>query len=351
MKRVICILFMVMLLNIPLLMSQSKERSQDWTDILTTMDPAQRLQKLEDFQKKYGDKNDRYTYLMYLNMTKASFQVKQYDKAILMGEKSMTFKDVETSDKLDLYLELANSYFVTKTDMEKAHKFANELIDLAAQYKDTPQAKQIEMSYVPPMLRLQAKLLSAGKDIESTNKAMDKAFQAFNMDKSDTSYQLIRALIKQIYDMGKMDDAFTVLERLNELKPNADDSMRLGYDYIKKGNNDKGIEFLKASHKLKKNARIAYDLGISYNKKNEVETAIGYFAECFVLNDAKLSPEAEKILNHLYFNKVAKDKTKEEQEVGFKEILDAAKARLGITDETQQPPAATPVKEDKNSTR
>jgi hypothetical protein len=63
--------------------------------------------------------------------------------------------------------------------------------------------------------------------------------------------------------------------------------------------------------------------------KSDPNKAIRYFADAYVLSNLNKETNAYKYLEQLYFNGIAKDKTPEEKEQGFQDIIDAAKARLG----------------------
>ena len=57
----------------------------------------------------------------------------------------------------------------------------------------------------------------------------------------------------------------------------------------------KAIENFKASYALKKNAQVAYNLGILLNQNQELDTALEYLAESYLLNDEKYLPGSPEI--------------------------------------------------------
>lgn len=107
---------------------------------------------------------------------------------------------------------------------------------------------------------------------------------------------------------------------------------RLYYTRFSRGkaavDKDKAIECYEKAYDKKKNESMAVKIGQLLSKKDK-EKAIRYFAEAFILSESNKDSDAFKYLQQLWFKDKAKDKTPEEQEAGFKEIIDAAKTRLG----------------------
>lgn len=330
MKRAVMTIVMVSLVGLGPLFGISKAKLVQWNGIITEKDPGVKLQKLEEFQKEYGDDKDTLTMRLYTNLTDTAYKLQQYDKAIQYGEKSLTFKDLDTSDKLQIFLELSNAYYVTKQDIEKAFNLAGSVIDLAKASTDLPMQPDIKNAlYVAPSLRIQVKILYAKeKDAAAAKLALDKAVEAYTLDKSETSLKLILAVGSRVHAAGGADEVCSQYERAFTARPDDDLARLLGVMYSKKGNNEKAVEYMKASYKIKKSAEVGYNLGILLNK-TDLDAAIGYLADAFVLNDPKLSAKAEELLKHLYFNVKAKDMIQEEQDKGYEEILAGAHARVG----------------------
>jgi tetratricopeptide (TPR) repeat protein len=138
-------------------------------------------------------------------------------------------------------------------------------------------------------------------------------------------------LSEHLRKSDKVEDAIRGIETINQDKPSADFFNLLGKMYNQIKNMPKAIENFKASYVLKKNAQVAYNLGILLNQNQELDSAIDYLAEAYLLNDEKISPDAFKLFEHLLFFEKTKGQPQPEQEKAYNELLAAAKARLGIT--------------------
>ncbi len=345
MKKILALMLVTWVLSFTMAYSIDKKQMEKWVTIITEKDAPTKMQKLEEFHTEYGDKNDQLTRLIYMNLTITSYQVQKFDKTIQYGEKALESKEIESSDKLKIYLSLANAYYVTKTDMGKANNYANLVIELAKSLQEVTKTPQMELQYIAPALRLQAKIIdSNGKSLKNTTEALGKALEALKIDKSESSLKLVLPLATEVNKQGQTDLALTAYESVYAVKPSAELAKAIGFMYLKKGNDAKTIEFLKASYQLQKTAKLAFDLGILYNKTQDIDNAIDYFADSFVLyekagNDPDGMTKAKSTLEHLYFNVKSKDvASQDEKEKGYQELMAAARTRLGIAPTT--PPTA-----------
>jgi hypothetical protein len=66
--------------------------------------------------------------------------------------------------------------------------------------------------------------------------------------------------------------------------------------------------------------------------KKDIDKGIQYFADAFILSNSDENSKAFQYLRELYFNKKAKDLAPAKQDKEFKEIIHAAKVRLGSQD-------------------
>jgi tetratricopeptide (TPR) repeat protein len=271
---------------------------------------------------------------MYLNLTETAYQLQQFDKTIQFGEKALTYKEIETQNKLRMYLYLANAYNLTKKDIDKAYSYADLVIELAKSVSSEGKTNvTIDTNFIAPALRIQVQiLLSKPQELNNTIAAFNKALEAYKLDKSEKSANFVLVLSERMVKKNQVEDAIKGVEILSQAKPNADYAKLLAFWYERLGNRVKAIENLKASYQMKKNPKVAYDLGVLLNK-TDIDSAMNYLAEAHLLNDEKYSPKALELLQHLFFNVYVKAKglLPADQEKGFQEILNAAKANLGIT--------------------
>lgn len=331
MKKAAYLIIMIMVFCLSSALAIDKEQVDTWTALVGEKDLQVKMQKLEAYFNKYGAREDRYSMYMYVYLAQTSYLLQQYEKTIQFGEKALGFKDLDASNKLPLYLYLANAYNLTKQDLDKAYGYAEQIVLLAESLRSANTGNSaIDVNFTAPALRIQVQLLAAkAQDPQNALSALNKAIAAYQLDKSDKSANFVIRLSDHLSKTDKLEDAIRGLEAITQEKPNADYFKLIGTWYARIKNNPKAIENFKASYALKKNAQVAYNLGILLNQNQELDAAIDYLAEAQLLNDEKYSPEALKLFDHLVIFVKAKDMPKPEQEKLYNEILAAAKTRLG----------------------
>jgi tetratricopeptide (TPR) repeat protein len=338
MKKIVCLI--VLLLSFTMLFSINRKQAMDkWMTVISEQDPQAKLLKLEGFHNEYGDQNDQMTQLIYTHLVSISFQLAKYDKVIEYGEKALgALPNIEDLERFKILLSLVNSYYVTKTDTKKAYDYANTLIELAKPFQEKFKESRSDVIYIAPALRLQAKILFATP--EKIMESFDKAIESFIIDQSKVSADLVLLLANEAVKQNRIDEALVVYEKFFKLQPSAELAKTIGYIYGRKGDDAKTMEFLLISYRSQKSAKIAFDLGILYNKAQDIDNAIKYFAESFVLyekigNDPDNMTKAQNTLQHVYMNVKMKESTatQKEKEKGYEDIL--AVARLSVEEKSQ----------------
>jgi tetratricopeptide (TPR) repeat protein len=332
MKKISIFILLFISISAFILLAMNKAQTDAWMDILGEKNLQTKLDKLEEYYKTYGDKDERNAIYMYLHMADCAYQLQKFDKTILYGEKALSYKEIEAQNKLRIYLFLANSYNLTKKDIDKAYSYADLVIELAKSlHSETQSNTTIDTNFVAPALRIQVQLLlTKPQDIKNTTDAFNKALESYKLDKSDKSSNFVLFLSDRMVKLNQVEGAIKGIETINQGKPNPEYFSRLAFWYERLGNRAKAIENLKSSYQMKKSSKVAYDLGVLLNK-TDIDTAMNYLAEANLLNDEKYSPKALELLQHLFFNVKSKGQLPADQEKGFQEILLAAKTRLGIT--------------------
>ncbi|MCX6555381.1 MAG: hypothetical protein NTZ12_10305 [Candidatus Aminicenantes bacterium] len=307
-----------------------RAQTDAWIAIQSEKNLQARFDKLEEYFKIYGDKDERNAMYMYMNLADAAYLLQQFEKTILYGEKTLLYKDVDPQNRLRIYLSLANAYNLTKKDMDRAYGYADQVIELAKTLRAETQSTTIDTSYIAPALRIQVQLLAAkSDDPQSSIDAFNKSLEAYQLDKSDKSANFVLVFSERMLKNQRLEDAIRGIEAINQNKPNAEYFKMLGMWYNRLKNPDKAIENLKASYEMKKNAKVAYDLGVLLNK-TDIDGAMGYLAESFLLNDEGYSKKAEELLRTLVVFHKTKGQPQTEQEKAYNDILATAKVRLGI---------------------
>jgi tetratricopeptide (TPR) repeat protein len=333
MKKLAFLILILITIALTGVLALDKEQTDSWIALVGEKDLKVKMQKLDDYYNKYGGKEDRNSIYMYLHLAETTYQLQQYERTIEFAEKALTYEGIESSYKLRLYLFLANAYNLTKKDLDMAYSYADKIIILARKLNSATQNNSIiNNNYVAPALRIQVQLL-AGKpnDPQNAVNALNKALEAYQLDKSDKSANFVLALSERMLKSNNLREAIRGVEAINQNKPHADYFKMLGLWYARLKDQDKAIENLKTSYQMKRNAKVAYDLGVLLNQNDNLDNALDYLAEAHLLNDEKYSEEALKLLQHLIFFVKTKGQPLAEQEKVFNDVVGAAKTRLGIT--------------------
>jgi len=321
-----------------------KEQQELYLNAMNEKDPAKKMELLKEYLQKYGEKKDKFVKFAYLNLSNSAYNQKKYEEAIQYGEEALGYEDLDDANKLLISLALANSYYATKRDMDKAYDYSQKVIDLsnnlieqtkkatAEDQQAVQNVKKYQNFYLAPALRLQGLVLyfKDNKNPENIKLAAEKAIEAYSHHKTDTYYQMAFSLASNLAQKGKFDYAIDIAEKIidkENIKYNEADF--LAKLYKRKNNKDKSIYYFELAYKVKPSADLAKKIGQLVHKKDKVK-AVRYFADAFVRNNMNKESDVYKFLEHLYFNEIAKDKTPEEKEEGFKKIVSDAKARCGI---------------------
>jgi len=333
MKKLAFLIFILITISLSGLLALDKEQTDTWIAIVGEKDLKVKMQKLDDYYNKYGGKEDRNSIYMYMHLTETTYLLQQYERTIEFGEKALSYEEIEASYRLRIYLYLANAYNLTKKDLDIAYSYADKVIELARKLNSATQNNSIiNNNFIAPALRIQVQLLAAkSHDPQSSVNALNKALEAYQLDKSEKSANFVLALSERMLKNNNLKEAIRGVEAINQNKPNADYYKMLGLWYARLKDQDKAIENLKTSYQMKKNAKVAYDLGVLLNQNDNLDNALDYLAESHLLKDEKYSEEALKLLQHLIFFVKTKGQPLAEQEKVFNDVVDAAKTRLGIT--------------------
>jgi tetratricopeptide (TPR) repeat protein len=210
-----------------------KAQTDAWIAIQGEKNLQARFDKLEEYYKTYGDKDERNAIYMYSFLAEAAYQLQQFDKTIQYGEKALLYKETDAQNKLRVYLFLANAYNQTKKDIDKAYSYADSVIELAKSLRlETQGNTTFDSSFIAPALRIQVQLLlSKPPDIKNTTDAYNKALESYNLDRSEKSANFVLFLSERMVKIDKVEEAIKGVETINQAKPNADYYKMLGVWY------------------------------------------------------------------------------------------------------------------------
>ncbi len=300
--------------------SELNEQIQDASD------PATKLELLEQFNEKYStEKNQK---IILLQLSSASFQAKQYEKTIEYGEKAINDLKLIDKEKIKVYLWLANSFYVTKSNSDKVIEYADLCVRLGKQLKGDKEVSKYTKKYIVPALRIQSKLYALDNDPEKVVLSVPVALEAYSFDKSRNNEKLILSISIKLYKVDKVVEAIKCVESIiNEEKPKRKYIDKLAMYYNKLGNKAKTIEYYIKSFEIRPNAKTAGKLGIMHKKNTEL--AIKYFSYAYVLSGMKKSSRYYKYLRQLVYNVKMKGKPEEDQDAYFAEVVGIARTKTG----------------------
>lgn len=346
-KKVILILFFMVFLCGALSLSAGNEKQDLWIKAATEKDPQIKMQLFEEFKAKFEDANDKNIRFLYFNLAQTSFMLQKFEKTIEYGEKALTFVDLEDQYKLDIAIWLSNAYNLARKDYDKAYSYADLVLNLAKSIKEMTEgrnqseevARGIDKNYIAPCLRIQLRILIS-RGIADNKKRLEIIQKAIAAHKADSSVELAkRTVLKESVELAKAElgnEAINAIEQV--IDPNDlsyDEANLLAQLYYRRYNKnkttddkDKSIDYYIKAYNKNKASSMAVKIGQLLYRKDD-DKAIEFFAEGYILAELDKASDAFKYLQQLWFKEKAKDKSLEEQEAGFQEIITAAKSRLG----------------------
>lgn len=344
-KKVSLILFLFLCVSFFLL--SGNEKQDLWIKAAAEKNPEIKLQLFEQYNQTYGeDKRDKNAKFLFYNLAQTSFILKKFEKTIEYGENALTFEDLEDHYKVDIALWLANAYNLARKDYDKAFSYAGMVLDFGKSIKEMAEgreraeelAKGIDKRYLAPALRIQIRILLAkGLNDKTRTDVIEKGISAHELEPENEFSK--RTVLKESVELAKnnlIDDAINAIEKVIDHEDlsygEANLLAQLYYRRYSKNkadeDKDKAVECYEKAYAKNKESEIAVKIGQLVSKKDK-DKAIRYFAEAYILSESNKESDAYKYLQQLWFKDKAKNQTPEEQEAGFKEIITAAKTRLG----------------------
>lgn len=321
----------------------NKEKEDLYLKAATEKDMTVKLGLLKEYVEKYGQNDDKFLRFIYQSLADTCYRLKNYDDAIKYAEIAVGYEDIDQTSRLNLLFSLSNSYYITKKDLDKAYTYAEKILELTDKFikqmetsnQDKAKVEQMvgvyKSSFIAPTYNLEAMILFAkDKDnVELIKRAAEKTLKAYEIDKSESTANRAFSLAGNLYQKNQFNDAIGILEQIvNKDHPKANEANLLASLYIKMKDKDKAIHYYELAYKAKPQSELAMKLGQLLHKTNP-EKGARFFADAYVMNHEDKQTDAYKYLEQVYFLGIAKDKSAEEKEEGFKQMIEAAKARLG----------------------
>ena len=334
MKRIILLNLLFILFITMYIFAQNDNSKDMYGNALEENDPLLRFQKLEEYYNKNREDDQKVDKKFILTIVRAAFESKKFDRVIKYGEKALKFEWVNEENKLGLYLQISNAYVVLKINLTKAYNYSEFVVNRTKIMIKNGLNHELNEKFVIPALYLQIRILDKEViDLEALENVLKKSTELYLYKKSPKFARYVFVFTNRLYyQFNKHEEAIKALEMIcndNNAKP--EHLNKIAYWYSKKNENKKAIEYLKRSYNLKKDAKIAYSLGKLLQNK-DIDKAIDYLAESYLMGDKNTSNNSKLLLEHLYFNIKMDEKFPEEKEKGYIEILNKARLKLGLKD-------------------
>lgn len=334
MKRIILLNLLFILFITMYIFAQNDNSKDMYGNALEENDPLLRFQKLEEYYNKNREDDQKVDKKFILTIVRAAFESKKFDRVIKYGEKALKFEWVNEENKLGLYLQISNAYVVLKINLTKAYNYSEFVVNRTKIMIKNGSNHGLNEKFVIPALYLQIRILDKEViDLEALENVLKKSTELYLYKKSPKFARYVFVFTNRLYyQFNKHEEAIKALEMIcndNNAKP--EHLNKIAYWYSKKNENKKAIEYLKRSYNLKKDAKIAYSLGKLLQNK-DIDKAIDYLAESYLMGDKNTSNNSKLLLEHLYFNIKMDEKFPEEKEKGYIEILNKARLKLGLKD-------------------
>jgi len=166
--------------------------------------------------------------------------------------------------------------------------------------------------------------------INALKEAAYNACEAYKKSKSANSAKLVFSYAGILYKKGLTDDAIDAVELiLNKEKPEYTHHYFLANLYRTKRNKEKEIYHLEQAYNLKKKSRLAERLGrLYYKNQQDIEKAIRYFAEAYVLYKREKASTDYRGDPVFYFPELYLEENESSRSPEFERIIKEAEERL-----------------------
>ncbi len=285
-----------------------------------------KIQLLEQYIVQYGKIGLDYDKYVYANLAIAYNQKGNHEKTVEYGEKTLSFQDIDTLTKINLYLMVSGAYNELNRNLEKAFNYAKMANEIAV--------AQVESGSNIATREQWTKLIAGATFLEGSIQIKRGGELKDGIEKWTESYKVLKTpqILRQFklnginqYNQKKFSNAELFFKTHYELSGDPETAYWLAKTYFYMNKYDDAEKYSLVAYDKRKNSEIALNLGIIYNKKNKSDEALRYFAEAVVLNShSRFSADAKKYLESLYQKKYGNIE-------GIEKVLADAKKRLGLS--------------------
>ncbi len=281
---------------------------------ITEADPAVKLQKLEAYYEKYGRKKKYQSPALFTQIINTAAKVKKFDVLVKYSELALASEVLTETDKVDIKLSLAQYYFSTGKDMEKADKIASEVIAFGKTFNNP----HFTRTSVARAERIKIEILNASaKDADTAKVALQKSIDVFKKDYSNRSAQYVLYFVKKLYN--DFDAADTAIKTLDELCANNQTTKLVFLDqlaawYMEDGMDAKAAGVFMKSQSVKPDSKKAYYIGKLTVEEDETKALQALAASCALSQDA-YAQRAKQLMERIVKRQL-KEKAQETAEEG-----------------------------------
>ncbi len=312
---------------------EENTRSGDGLEtIIAIADPFARMSALEERYRslrsgRAGAEVDRN---LLLHLTDTAYQIRNFSLVLRYGEEALARDWNNPRLKMALCFYVARACEEQGVNIGKALRYA-DFIRESARVVDPAQADALIWKQFVAPAQLLVMRLEAGRAREAAgwDKAIAAGILALELDASEaTGKELYEtALRARAHDQGGA-AAIVALEALCRSSLARPEYLnRLAFWHSQEDRGDRAAEWLTASYRLKRDPAVAYTIGKLLQRRSP-EEAMNYLAEAAHAAEGETATRARRLLEHLFFNVHAADRTVPEQEKAFQDLMQAAAKRV-----------------------
>ncbi|MCG8687843.1 MAG: hypothetical protein MI892_23400, partial [Desulfobacterales bacterium] len=200
------------------LFSGNRERKEFYLKAGNEEDMAQKVVLLKEFIQKYGNVQDDFLRYVYVQLTDTTYKVKQYDDTITYGEKSLEFPDISGGNKQRVLFMLANSFYITKQNPDKAAEYASSMLKLTEDIIKNSEKANMPEEKRKSFIESQKKFYIMGghrlltfiaydkskKDPVHLPEAANKAVEFYKLNPDENTRRLVLTLANKLFKKKKL---------------------------------------------------------------------------------------------------------------------------------------------------
>ncbi len=304
-KTILCALALLLFSSLSLI-AQDTAANDAYIQAMTANDIQERARLLKDWTTKYGGNGHPYENFAYATLCTLPYNGKTQDEIIKYGEKALALGELDESTKCQVLISVANSYVYKGQSLDKAKKYAEQVIQIAKTAKGE-QSSTTDSSAWSKLIGagyfLQAQAMEKAGDLED---AVTAYINSYSILKNKQIIASVGNLGKTLYDKKKYGPAEKALKLSASSLKDFGSITLYAKTLHRLGKKSEALDYYKQSYAKKKTGEIAYNIGLLLASEAKTSPDKSSEAIQYLLNASFLSPanseKAMKLAEGLYFS-------------------------------------------------